>query len=55
VPRPREEPSDHVLHGDLHYGKALTDRARGGHLAQAVNGDPHFELAPILWHRWDEI
>jgi streptomycin 6-kinase len=51
------EPSDHVLHGDLHYGKALTaDRApRLAISPRPVNGDPHFELAPILWHRWDEI
>jgi streptomycin 6-kinase len=20
-----------------------------------LNGDPHFELAPMLWHRWDEL
>ena len=20
-----------------------------------VNGDPHYELAPMLWHRWDEL
>jgi streptomycin 6-kinase len=20
-----------------------------------VNGDPHYELAPMLWNRWDEL
>ena len=20
-----------------------------------MNGDPHYELAPMLWHRWDEL
>ena len=20
-----------------------------------VNGDPHYEIAPMLWNRWDEI
>ena len=20
-----------------------------------LNGDPHYEIAPMLWHRWDEI
>ena len=20
-----------------------------------INGDPHYELAPMLWNRWDEL
>lgn len=46
-----------VLHGDLHYGKVLAGQ-RAPWLAigpKPVNGDPHFEIAPMLWHRWDEL
>jgi len=21
----------------------------------SLNGDPHYELAPMLWNRWDEL
>ena len=46
-----------VLHGDLHYRKLLASE-REPWLAigpKPVNGDPHFEIAPMLWHRWDEL
>jgi streptomycin 6-kinase len=46
-----------VLHGDLHYGKMLAGQ-REPWLAigpKPVNGDPHFEIAPMLWHRWNEL
>lgn len=46
-----------VLHGDLHYGHVLA-ADRGPWLAispKPLNGDPHYEVAPMLWHRWDEI
>lgn len=46
-----------VLHGDLHYGKVLASE-REPWLAigpKPLNGDPHFEIAPMLWHRWDEL
>ncbi|MDA2893973.1 aminoglycoside resistance protein [Mycolicibacterium sp. BiH015] len=46
-----------VLHGDLHYRHVLSAR-RGPWLAispRPLNGDPHFELAPMLWHRWDDL
>ena len=46
-----------VLHGDLHYGKVLAGE-REPWLAigpKPLNGDPHFEIAPMLWHRWDEL
>jgi len=46
-----------VLHGDLHYRKLLAGE-RMPWLAigpKPVNGDPHFEIAPMLWHRWDEL
>ena len=47
---------DRVIHTDLHYGNVLS--GRGTWLAidpKPVNGDPHYEVAPMLWNRWDEI
>jgi streptomycin 6-kinase len=46
-----------VLHGDLHYGTVLAaDREPWLAIApRPVNGDPHYELAPMLWHRWEEL
>ncbi len=49
--------ANRVLHGDLHYGKVWAG-AREPWLAVAprpLNGDPHYELAPMLLHRWDEL
>jgi streptomycin 6-kinase len=48
---------DRVIHTDLHYGNVLTG-GREPWLAidpKPVNGDPHYELAPMLWNRWGEI
>ena len=52
-----KEPADHVLHGDLHYGHVLAaDREPWLAISpRPVNGDRHYELAPMLWHRWAEI
>ena len=50
-------PADHVLHGDLHYG-TVRSAGREPWLATfpaPVNGDPAFEVAPMLWNRWDRI
>ena len=50
-------PADVVLHGDLHYDNVLA-ADREPWLATSpkpLNGDPHYELAPMLWHRWDEL
>ncbi len=49
--------ADRVLHGNLHYGNVL-GAEREPWLAispNPLNGDPHYEIAPMLWHRWDEI
>jgi streptomycin 6-kinase len=50
-------PVDHVVHGNLHYGNVLAaDRAPWLAISPTpLNGDPHFELAPMLWNRWDEL
>lgn len=45
-----------LLHGDLHHGTVLAG-AREPWLAvdpQPLAGDPAYEVAPLLWHRWDE-
>jgi len=46
-----------LLHGDLHYSKLLaSDREPWLAIGpKPVNGDPHAEIAPMLWHRWDEL
>lgn len=46
-----------VIHGDLHYEKVLAaDREPWLVLGpEPMNGDPHYELAPMLWNRWDEL
>lgn len=51
------EPADHVLHGNLHYGNVLAaDRAPWLAISPSpLNGGPAFELAPMLWQRWNEI
>jgi streptomycin 6-kinase len=52
------EPADSVvLHGNLHYGSVFAaDREPWLAIApRPLNGDPHYELAPMLWRRWDEL
>ena len=46
-----------LLHTDLHYGHVLAgDRAPWLAIApEPLSGDPHFEVAPLLWNRWDEL
>jgi streptomycin 6-kinase len=51
------EPPSTVLHGNLHYGNVLAAE-REPWLAIAptpINGDPAFEIAPMLLSRWDEL
>jgi streptomycin 6-kinase len=46
-----------VVHGDLHYANVLADDA-GEWLAidpKPMAGDPHYEPAPMLWNRMDEL
>ena len=46
-----------VVHGDLHYANVLAD-AEGRWLAidpKPMSGDPHYEPAPMLWNRMDEL
>ncbi|MCW2797126.1 aminoglycoside phosphotransferase family protein [Nocardioides sp.] len=46
-----------LVHGDLHYENVLAAE-RAPWLAidpQPMSGDPHYEPAPMLWNRWDEL
>ncbi|GAB17457.1 hypothetical protein GOEFS_033_00180 [Gordonia effusa NBRC 100432] len=46
-----------LIHGDLHYENVLAAQ-REPWLAidpNPMSGDRHYELAPLLWNRWDEI
>ena len=46
-----------LIHGDLHYENVLAgDRAPWLVIdPKPMNGDPHYEVAPMLWNRWDEL
>ncbi len=46
-----------LLHTDLHYANVLA-AAREPWLVidpKPVSGDPAYEVAPMLWNRWDEV
>ena len=49
--------ADRVIHTDLHYGNILAAEREPWLVIdpKPVNGDPHYEIAPMLWNRWDEI
>ncbi|MBS2938661.1 aminoglycoside resistance protein [Nocardioides sp. J2M5] len=52
-----DAPDPVVVHGDLHYANVLADDA-GEWLAidpKPMAGDPHYEPAPMLWNRMDEL
>ncbi|HEX3930723.1 MAG TPA: aminoglycoside phosphotransferase family protein [Nocardioides sp.] len=52
-----------MIHGDLHYENVLaapadTEPERGAWLVidpKPMSGDPHYEPAPMLWNRYDEL
>jgi streptomycin 6-kinase len=50
-------PADTVVHGNLDYESVLAaDREPWLAIApKPMNGDSHYELAPMLWSRWDEL
>lgn len=47
----------HVIHADLHYGNVLAGEREPWLVIdpKPVNGDPHYEIAPMLWNRWQEL
>ncbi|HLN78206.1 MAG TPA: aminoglycoside phosphotransferase family protein [Nocardioidaceae bacterium] len=46
-----------MIHGDLHYENVLAaDREPWLVIdPKPMSGDPHYEVAPLLWNRWDEM
>jgi streptomycin 6-kinase len=46
-----------MIHGDLHYGNVLAaDREPWLVIdPKPMSGDPHYEVAPLLWNRWQEV
>jgi streptomycin 6-kinase len=46
-----------IVHGDLHYFNVLaSDRAPWLVIdPKPMSGDPHYEPAPMLWNRYDEL
>jgi streptomycin 6-kinase len=46
-----------MTHGDLHYENVLAaDREPWLVIdPKPMSGDPHYEPAPLLWNRWDEL
>lgn len=46
-----------LIHTDLHYANVLAAQREPWLVIdpKPLNGDPHYELAPLLWNRWDEL
>lgn len=46
-----------IIHGDLHYFNVLAaDREPWLVIdPKPMSGDPHYEIAPMLWNRWVEL
>ncbi|RYC14637.1 aminoglycoside phosphotransferase family protein [Nocardioides zhouii] len=46
-----------VVHGDLHYANVMADDAGEWRAIdpKPMAGDPHYEPAPMLWNRMDEL
>lgn len=46
-----------MVHTDLHYANVLAGGRRPWVVIdpKPLSGDPHFEPAPMLWNRWDDV
>lgn len=46
-----------MVHGDLHYENVLAGDREPWLVIdpKPMSGDPHYELAPMLWNRWDDL
>ncbi len=49
--------ADTIVHGDLHYENVLASEREPWLVIdpKPMAGDPHYEIAPMLWNRWDEL
>lgn len=52
-----DAPEPVVVHGDLHYANVMADAAGEWRAIdpKPMAGDPHYEPAPMLWNRMDEL
>lgn len=46
-----------IVHGDLHYDNVLAGEREPWLVIdpKPMAGDPHYEPAPLLWNRWEEM
>ena len=46
-----------TIHGDLHYENVLAAEREPWLVIdpKPMAGDPHYEVAPMLWNRWEEV
>jgi streptomycin 6-kinase len=46
-----------LIHTDLHYANVLAGDREPWLVIdpKPLSGDPHYEVAPLLWNRWDEL
>ena len=46
-----------MIHGDLHYENVLAAEREPWLVIdpKPMSGNPHYEVAPLLWNRWDEV
>ena len=46
-----------LIHTDLHYENVLAAEREPWLVIdpKPLSGDPHYEVAPLLWNRWDEL
>ncbi|MEU4290285.1 aminoglycoside phosphotransferase family protein [Kribbella sp. NPDC026596] len=46
-----------LIHTDLHYENMLAAEREPWLVIdpKPLSGDPHFEVAPLVWNRWDEV
>jgi streptomycin 6-kinase len=46
-----------LIHGDLHYANVLAGEREPWLVIdpKPMAGDPHYEVAPMLWNRWPEL
>lgn len=45
-----------LIHSDLHYANVLAAEREPWLVIdpKPLSGDPHYEVAPLIWNRWDE-